>query len=124
MLKCLHMTQENYPHKHDKELIKAFKTLKTEAEIQNFLRDLFTLSEIKEASTRLQIAKRLWTTDASYLEIAADLKTSTSTVTRVADWLYQKGLKGYQTVLKRLYPKPKTPLKSIKPTKKVLPSSK
>jgi uncharacterized protein YerC len=49
-----------YPDKFDKELIKAFASLKTEKEIENFLRDLLTISEIKEFSKRLNIAKQLW----------------------------------------------------------------
>lgn len=97
--------QENYPDQHDQELIEAFSTLEKKQEIQDFLRDLLTLSEIKEASKRLQIAKRLWQGGQSYIEISEELETSTSTVTRVADFLFKKGLNGYQSVLKRLHPK-------------------
>lgn len=93
-----------YPDKHDKELIRAFAQLKTEKEIEHFLRDLLTISEIKEFSKRLFIAKQLWTTKKSYLEIAKSVSTSTTTVTRVAQWLFKEGLDGYQTVLKRLFP--------------------
>jgi len=96
---------ENYPDTHDKELIKAFSRLKSEKEIQNFLRDILTLGEIKEASKRFYIATLLWQGGMSYATIAEKAKTSTTTVTRVADWLFKKGLNGYQTVLKRLYPK-------------------
>jgi TrpR-related protein YerC/YecD len=95
---------ENYPDKLDQQLVKAIASLKSEKEIQNFLRDILTLAEIKEASKRLQIAKLLWTTDMSYAEIAGDVKTSTTTVTRVNDWLRNKGLDGYQVVLKNLFP--------------------
>ena len=102
------MINESYPDKFDHELIKAFTTLKSEAEIEAFLRDVFTIGEIKEASRRLQIAKKLWLGNTNYLQIASDLKTSTTTVTRVADWLFNKGLNGYLTVLERLYPKQAT----------------
>jgi TrpR-related protein YerC/YecD len=98
---------ENYPDKSDRELIKAFLALKTEAEMQFFLRDILSLPEIKEVSKRFQIAKMLWFGGQSYATIAQKAKTSTTTVTRVADWLYKKGLNGYQIVLKRLYPKKK-----------------
>lgn len=94
-----------YPDSHDKELIAAFAHLKNEKEIEHFLRDLMTLSEIKEFAKRLQIAKKLWTTDQPYLEIAKGVGTSTTTVTRVADWLFKQGLDGYQVVLTRLYGK-------------------
>jgi TrpR-related protein YerC/YecD len=96
-----------YPDKHDKELIKAFSTLETEKEIEHFLRDLLTIAEIKEFSKRLRIAKELWTSEKSYLEIAKEVETSTTTVTRVAQWLFKEGLNGYQAVLKKLYPKSK-----------------
>ena len=99
------MISESYPDEFDIELIKAFATLTSEAEIEAFLRDVFTIGEIKEASRRLQIAKRLWLGNTNYLQIATDLKTSTTTVTRVADWLFNKGLNGYKTVLQRLSPK-------------------
>lgn len=96
---------DNYPSSADKELIKAFKNLRTETEIQNFLRDLLTIAEIREFSKRFQIAKLLWTTDQSYAQIAQITKTSTTTVTRVAFWLNEVGLNGYKTILKRLYGK-------------------
>ncbi len=99
------MINESYPDEYDRELIAAIASLKSEAEIEGFLRDIFTIGEIKEASRRLQIAKKLWLGNTNYLQIASDLKTSTTTVTRVADWLFNKGLNGYRTALSRLYPK-------------------
>lgn len=94
---------ENYPDTKDRQLIKAFSKLKTEREIQNFLRDLLTISEIKEAANRFHIATLLWKGGLSYESIARKAKTSTTTVTRVADWLFKKGLNGYQAVLKRFH---------------------
>lgn len=99
------MINESYPDEFDRELITVIASLKSKAEIEAFLRDIFTIGEIKEASRRFQIAKRLWLGNTNYLQIASDLKTSTTTVTRVADWLFNKGLNGYATVLERLYPK-------------------
>lgn len=99
---------ENYPDEHDKLLIRAFASLKNQAEIEAFLRDLLTLKEIKESSNRLRIAQLLWENKKSYLEIAQECKTSTTTVTRVNDWLHKKGLNGYHTVLSRLFPKQHT----------------
>jgi TrpR-related protein YerC/YecD len=97
------MTQ--YPDTHDQELIEALASLKTDKEIRAFLRDVFTLSEIKEAANRFQIAKALWLGGQSYLEIANKFHTSTTTVTRVARWLNHQKYGGYRTVLFRLYPK-------------------
>lgn len=95
---------DNYPDKFDKELIKAFSVLRSEKEIEAFLRDLLTIAEIKEASKRFQIAKTLWHKKEPYLQIAEKFQTSTTTVTRVADWLWNQGRNGYQTVLSRLFP--------------------
>ena len=111
----------NYPDTYDQELIRAIKQLKSQQEIQHFLRDILTITEIKETAKRFQIAKLLWLGDKSYLEIADELDTSTTTVTRVADWLFNKDLNGYQTVLKRLFPKHAPPKKPRKGSLKVFP---
>lgn len=80
-----------------KQLVKAFLTLKTEQEFANFLRDLLTSPEIEEFANRLEIAKLLLTGE-SYLKIAEKTGTSTTTVTRVAQWLF-RGCGGYWKVL-------------------------
>ena len=41
-----------YPSKQIQQLIRAFATLKTEAEITHFLRDLMTLKELEDVSQR------------------------------------------------------------------------
>jgi TrpR-related protein YerC/YecD len=94
-----------YPTTQTKQLIKAFANLKDEKEVQKFLRDLMTAAEITEFSNRFEIARLLWTTELSYAKIAAKVKTSTTTVTRVAHWLNKENLKGYKTVLDRMFPK-------------------
>ena len=86
-------------------LANALSQCHSEAETQALLRDLMTSAELKEIANRLDIAQTLWTTDKTYLEIAAQFKTSTTTVTRVADWLYHKPYGGYRIILNRLYPK-------------------
>lgn len=88
---------KNEQHKF---LAKAFLTLKTDQEVLNFLRDLLTPAEIEEFSNRLEIA-RLLEKGMPYLEIAKKAGVSTTTVTRVAQWLFS-GCGGYETVLKRL----------------------
>lgn len=94
-----------YPTKQDLELIKAFSKLNNEKEIAGFLRDLLTLAEIEEFSKRFQIAKLLWTTTKSYAEIADQVGTSTTTVTRVSHWIYRESYHGYAKVLQRIYGK-------------------
>jgi len=88
-----------------KNLTQAIALLTSELEIYNFLRDVFSITELKEANTRFEIAKLLWLGGMSYLEIAEKLGTSTTTVTRVADWLFNKDYQGFQNVLSKLYPK-------------------
>ena len=88
-----------------RDLLAAFRQLKSETEVKNFLKDLLTPTEMTEFETRFQITKLLWTTEMSYAEIAKKLNTSTTTVTRVARFLHKEPHKGYKTVLKRLYPK-------------------
>lgn len=95
----------SYPDSNDLELLNALESVKSQAETRSFLRDVFTLSELKEAATRFQIAKTLWLGGKSYLEIADTFHTSTTTVTRVAHWLNHQKYGGYRTVLSRLYPK-------------------
>lgn len=87
----------------EKKLISAFCKLKSEEEMSNFLRDLLTISEIEEFANRLEIV-RLLHEKKSYLEIAKITNTSTTTVTRVAHWLY-RGCGGYKKVVEKLFEK-------------------
>ena len=91
---------QNYKTRNAKErlLAKSFLKLKTEQEVANFLRDLLTIKEIEEFANRLEIA-RLLKKGWSYKKIAKETKTSTTTVTRVAHWLF-RGAGGYEKVLK------------------------
>lgn len=89
------------PKKGQQELSDAFSLLKNKNEINNFLRDLLTLSEIKELSKRLRVAQLLNRKQLTYKEISEKVKTSTTTVTRVAHWL-NHGTGGYRIVIKRL----------------------
>lgn len=82
----------------EEELIDAFSSLKTKADFANFLRDLLTQKELTEFANRLQIAKLLQANKHSYLEIASKTGASTTTVSRVAQWLHH-GHGGYHKVL-------------------------
>lgn len=96
-------TQSSYPDKKTKELFKAILALKNMEEARRFFRDLLTLSEIEEFANRFQMAKLLYQGN-SYLKVAEKLKTSTTTVTRVAHWLF-RGMNGYKLILSRLFQK-------------------
>lgn len=90
---------ESYSPRNSKErfLAKAFLKLTSEQDTANFLRDLLTLPEIEEFANRLEIA-RLLLEGGSYKRIAKRIGVSTTTVTRVAHWLF-KGCGGYRKIL-------------------------
>ena len=92
--------KETYPDKKTKELFEAILKLKNKEEAIKFCRDLLTIAEIKEFSNRFQAAKLL-NQGSSYLKVAEKLKMSTTTVSRVAHWLF-RGRNGYKLILKRL----------------------
>lgn len=94
--------KEIYKPKSEREklLVKAFISVKTEEEVAALLRDMLTPTEIEEFANRITIVKLL-SEELPYLEIAKTVGTSTTTVTRVAHWLYN-GCGGYQSLLKKL----------------------
>ena len=93
--------EEKYPDKDAKQLFEAILSLKNTNEAAKFFRDLLTIKEIKNFSSRLKIAKLLYQNKYSYEQIAKKCKVSTTTVTRVAHWL-NHGLGGYKILLARL----------------------
>jgi TrpR-related protein YerC/YecD len=81
------------------ELFDAVTTLRTRSEVEHFLRDLCTLSELEAMAHRWQVA-RLLEEGLPYLEISERTGASTTTVTRVAHWL-RHGEGGYRLALDR-----------------------
>ena len=96
---------DTYPSKEMRELFEAISTLSTTEEASNFFRDLLTIAEIKEFANRWQMVKMLYE-GHSYATIASKLKTSTTTVTRVAHWL-NNGMGGYKSVADKMFTKKK-----------------
>lgn len=88
-----------YPTPDIKELFKAIAELKDEEEIADYFRDLLTPTEIEEFANRWKMAILL-NEGKSYLDVALLTNSSTTTVGRVARWLFQ-GRGGYKTVLNR-----------------------
>ena len=78
-------------------LVSAFLACKNEADLGNFLRDVATLSEMQALSERLEVA-RLLSQGYSYRQVAAKTGASTTTVTRVANFL-ENGEGGYRKIL-------------------------
>ncbi len=85
-----------------KTLGQAILALKSEAEVNNFLRDLCTPGEIKDFNERWQIAQLLAQGDMSYRQVAEKAQASITTVTRVARFLKDEQYQGYALVIDRL----------------------
>ena len=83
-----------------RDLFGAILSLESRAEVESFLRDLCTLSELEAMAHRWEVA-RLLDKGLPYLEIAQRTHASTTTVTRVAHWL-RHGEGGYQLALDRV----------------------
>ncbi len=82
-------------------LFSAILNLNSVKEAECFFRDLCTIEEIKEMADRWEIAQ-LVNDKIPYREIAAKLKTSTTTVSRVASWL-NNGSGGYRLAISKLH---------------------
>jgi TrpR-related protein YerC/YecD len=81
------------------DLCTALCSLRDEAEMAAFLRDVCTVNELQALGHRLAAA-RLVDAGVPYTEIARRVGCSTTTVTRVAHWL-RHGEGGYGLVLER-----------------------
>jgi TrpR-related protein YerC/YecD len=79
-----------------KRLCRAFLDCSTQNQIQNFLRDVATLSELQAMSERLDVAREL-TQGNSYRAITDNTGASTTTGTRVAN--FRENGHGYRHVL-------------------------
>jgi TrpR-related protein YerC/YecD len=81
------------------ELYEAIATLKSRDEVERFFRDLCTRGELEAMAHRWEVAQLL-AEGLPYLEVAKRAHASTTTVTRVAQWL-RNGEGGYELALKR-----------------------
>jgi TrpR-related protein YerC/YecD len=81
------------------ELYATIASLRTTDETRRFLRDLCTRSELEAMAHRWEVAKLL-DEGLPYIEVAKRAHASTTTVTRVAQWLHN-GEGGYRLALKR-----------------------
>lgn len=78
-------------------LCAAFLECSTQEEVANLLRDVGTLSELQAWSERLEVAAQL-SKGKSYRAVAEETGASTTTVTRVAQFLLN-GCGGYRLSL-------------------------
>ena len=81
------------------ELSSVLAGMRSVDETERFLRDLCTRSELDAMAHRWEVAKLL-AEGLPYLEVSKRAHASTTTVTRVAQWL-RNGEGGYQLALKR-----------------------
>ena len=89
----------HWPTSEHAELFAAIASLRTTDEVERFLRDLCTISELDAMAHRWQVAQLL-DEGLPYLEVARRAHASTTTVTRVAQWL-RRGEGGYRLALDR-----------------------
>ncbi len=89
----------HWPTREHKDLFATIASLRTEDEVERFLRDLCTRSELDAMAHRWQVAKLL-DQGLSCLEVAKRAHASTTTVTRVSQWL-RNGEGGYSLALRR-----------------------
>jgi TrpR-related protein YerC/YecD len=83
------------------ELCEAMRSMRSVDELERFLRDLCTVGELETLSHRWQVAQYL-DHGLPYHEVAERTGASTTTVTRVAQWL-RRGEGGYRLALDRLH---------------------
>ncbi|MES1247070.1 MAG: YerC/YecD family TrpR-related protein [Actinomycetota bacterium] len=81
------------------DLFDTIAALRTREEAERFFRDLCTRSELDAMAHRWEVAQLL-DEGLPYLEVAKRAHASTTTVTRVAQWL-RNGEGGYELALKR-----------------------
>jgi len=81
------------------QLCEAMRLMRSVEELERFLRDLCTVGELETMAHRWQVAQLL-DEGLPYLEVARRAHASTTTVTRVAQWL-RRGEGGYRLALQR-----------------------
>ena len=101
MLSQTTMADQSHPWRtaEMEDLFEAILSLEDREEVERFVRDLCTLSELEAMAHRWEVAKLL-DQGLPYQEIARRTGASTTTVTRVAHWL-RRGEGGYRTALDR-----------------------
>jgi TrpR-related protein YerC/YecD len=89
----------HWPTKEHQDLFATIGSLRNAGEVERFLRDLCTRSELDAMAHRWEVAQLL-DQGLPYLEVAQRAHASTTTVTRVSQWL-RNGEGGYALALRR-----------------------
>lgn len=87
--------------KRTNALFEAILSLKSTKEAEAFFRDLCTIKELEDMRDRWEMA-RLINKGVPYREISQKLNVSTTTVSRVANWL-NNGMGGYKFMINRIF---------------------
>ena len=82
------------------ELCEALLRMESRDEMARFLRDVCTVGELEALGHRWAAVRMLAEGGRTYADVARDVGTSTTTVTRVAHWL-RHGEGGYRLALDR-----------------------
>lgn len=93
------INNKKWINQNTQELFEAILSVKDIKELQKFLRDLMTESEIIEFGKRWKVARMLYA-NATYVEITKETGLSSTTIARVQNWLTE-GTGGYNIILKR-----------------------
>jgi TrpR-related protein YerC/YecD len=91
--------REDWRTPETRALVRALLALRTEAEVERFLRDLCTLGELRDLGQRWAVAGLL-ADGLHYSDISRRTGASTATITRIASWL-RHGEGGYALALER-----------------------
>jgi len=88
-------------HKKSIELSDAILSLKTKDELNSFLTDLCTPSELKALKERWRVCQLLAIKELSYRDIHKLTGASLTTIGRVARFLRDESYGGYRNLLKK-----------------------
>ena len=92
--------RQNWKNKDTDNLFEAILNLYSIEECESLFRDLMTVPEIETFSQRFKVALLL-SEGMSYRQISKEIGVSTTTVTRINDWL-ERGCNGYKLAISRL----------------------
>ena len=92
-------TTDDWKTQSTDALFDALMRLESRDEVQRFFRDLCTRHELEELSARWTVVQLL-DEGLSYRRIAEATGVSTTTITRINEWL-NHGTGGYRTALER-----------------------
>lgn len=91
----------DWKSKEMEDLARAFSLLADDKEVLAFLRDLCTITELKEMAGRFA-AVQLLEKGGSIRNVSKETGLSTTTVSRVSQWKNHVGEGGYNLVLSRI----------------------